>query len=114
MRALFRSRRRVILWSFLVLVCLAGVLWGPSWWQQFRDARIVAEGGQVTATVLAVEAADEDNPGAGRWRYTLLVTPPEGLAYRATTEIAGFLVPGDTVVNVAVDPENPEQVVIIP
>jgi len=105
---------RVFLALFLVVLVLMGVVFVPSWWQSYRDTRIVAGGGQVTATVLAVEPADEENPGAGRWRYTLLVAPPDTPAYRATTEIEGFLVPGDTVVTVAVDPQNPEAIVIIP
>jgi hypothetical protein len=95
-----------------LLVLLA--VQGPAWWRNWKDAEIVSDGGRLTAVVQAVEPADEDNPSGSRWRYTLLVQPPDAAPYRATTEIDGFLVPGDTVVNVAVDPDNPQVVVIIP
>ncbi len=83
-------------------------------WRGWRDSQIVSGGERITAVVQAVEPADEDDPSGSRWRYTLLVQPAGVVPYRATTEIEGFLVPGDTVVNVAVDPQDPRAVVIIP
>lgn len=106
--------RRYGLVGVMVMVCALLIVKAPAWWQHWQDSEIVAEGGRLTAVVQAVEPADEANPAGTRWRYTLLVQPPDAAPYRATTEIDDFLVPGDTVVNVAIDPGDPQVVVIIP
>ncbi len=109
-----RQLVRYGLLGILAVIFVVGFIKGPRLWQQWHNSQIVSGGERITAVVQAVEPADEGNPSGSRWRYTLLVQPPAASPYRATTEIEGFLVPGDTVVNVAVDPQDPQAVVIIP